>query len=469
MSKANSPRAQALAAVVLKLTQALRSGFPVEGEPWLAAGEDPNVAQHPMMDVLPRLVDPWYPLRPAEGRRRADPTPDDPPALGELLGLLKQLFDFYGWELLITGRLLRRQRWHWPEVPPLPRKLLADLERVACGLASPGQGGVEVKPAAETGPQKPQPAPSLPLPADAGSPAQETADGEINGEPSHIVILRDRAAREYAATGGRFWLAAFPADLELGRCSEHDSACGTVVEGRVALPLGCLKYLGGANLEGRGAFALVTFTVVGSQPPEEWQRFLSFAADACAALVAHPAAWARSVSRMGNPAETWIACLLFVCPAAAPYVVEKPGGCRLITQPWAASSAALRAWHTPVAAQADQDAAAPPDTPSTEATPATLPAEALPPESGDSTPEIDLEAQALALLFQHPDWSILQITNHLKVERRTPYKWPKFRRAAELAGRLKPRGPKDRTPHQGHKTDGRVEAYAPENENDEDD
>ncbi len=152
MSKANSPRAQALAAVVLKLTQALRSGFPVEGEPWLAAGEDPNVAQRPLMDVLPRLVDPWYPLRPAEGRRRADPTPDDPPALGELLSLLKQLFDFYGWELLITGRLLRRQRWHWPEVPPLPRKLLAHLERVACDLASSGQGGVEVKPAAVAAP-----------------------------------------------------------------------------------------------------------------------------------------------------------------------------------------------------------------------------------------------------------------------------------------------------------------------------
>jgi hypothetical protein len=75
-------------------------------------------------------------------------------------------------------------------------------------------------------------------------------------------------------------------------------------------------------------------------------------------------------------------------------------------------------------------------------------------------PEIDQESQALALLFQHPDWSIAKIADHLKVARNTPYKWKRFRDAAEKAGKLKPRGEKGRVPRRGHKTpDGRVEAY----------
>jgi hypothetical protein len=78
---------------------------------------------------------------------------------------------------------------------------------------------------------------------------------------------------------------------------------------------------------------------------------------------------------------------------------------------------------------------------------------------------IDLEAQGLALLFQHPDWSVPQIADHLKVNRKTPYKWKKFRNAAESQGKLKPRGPKDRKLRRGHKTrDGQVEAYADEDE-----
>ena len=108
-------------------------------------------------------------------------------------------------------------------------------------------------------------------------------------------------------------------------------------------------------------------------------------------------------------------------------------------------------------------AVAPPVTP--EVTPATIPTAAPLLASGGSTPEIDLEAQALALLFQHGDWSIAQIAKHLGVGRQTPYGWPKFRQAAELRGILKPRSAKDRTRPRGHKTsDGRVEAYADEDE-----
>jgi hypothetical protein len=83
----------------------------------------------------------------------------------------------------------------------------------------------------------------------------------------------------------------------------------------------------------------------------------------------------------------------------------------------------------------------------------------------DPGPEIDQEAQAIALLFKHKDWSVARIADYLKVGRQTPYKWKKFREAAELAGRLRPRGAKDRNPRRGHKTsDGQVEAYADEDE-----
>jgi hypothetical protein len=78
----------------------------------------------------------------------------------------------------------------------------------------------------------------------------------------------------------------------------------------------------------------------------------------------------------------------------------------------------------------------------------------------NSARKIDLEAQALALLFQQPEWSVAQIADNVSVSRTTPYKWEKFRQAAELKGLLKPRGPKAGPPRRGHKTrDGQVEAY----------
>jgi hypothetical protein len=113
---------------------------------------------------------------------------------------------------------------------------------------------------------------------------------------------------------------------------------------------------------------------------------------------------------------------------------------------------------TQVAADAPQPEPAPP-----EPTAAESPSADGAPSEADTAVTIDLEAQALALLFQHPDWSVSQIADHLHVDRKTPYKWKKFRMAAEKQGKLKPRGPKDRTPRSGHKTrDGQVEAYADE-------
>jgi hypothetical protein len=84
-------------------------------------------------------------------------------------------------------------------------------------------------------------------------------------------------------------------------------------------------------------------------------------------------------------------------------------------------------------------------------------------DSPDPTERIELEDLALSLLFKHPDWTVAQIADRLKVDRKTPYKWEKFRKAAELQGKLKPRGQKERTLRRGHKTrDGQVEAYQDE-------
>ena len=81
-------------------------------------------------------------------------------------------------------------------------------------------------------------------------------------------------------------------------------------------------------------------------------------------------------------------------------------------------------------------------------------------ESKSNACSMDPESQAIALLFKQPTWSISAIADALNVDRKTPYKWERFRQAAELSGRLKARGAKSRLPRRGHKTtDGRVEAY----------
>jgi hypothetical protein len=73
---------------------------------------------------------------------------------------------------------------------------------------------------------------------------------------------------------------------------------------------------------------------------------------------------------------------------------------------------------------------------------------------------LDPESHAIALLFRESNLSLPQIANRVGVSRQTLYDWPKFREAAERAGKLKPRGPKSPGPRRGHKSaDGRIEAY----------
>lgn len=75
----------------------------------------------------------------------------------------------------------------------------------------------------------------------------------------------------------------------------------------------------------------------------------------------------------------------------------------------------------------------------------------------------DPETHAIALLVKRPDLTIPKIAKAVGVSRQTLYGWPHFRMAAEKAGKLKPRGSRERAAPRGHKSkDGRVEAYSEE-------
>jgi hypothetical protein len=115
-------------------------------------------------------------------------------------------------------------------------------------------------------------------------------------------LLRE-AAGEYARSTGAVWLAAFPAEVLLGRCEVHDHNSGEVSGGQVALPWGCLKVLGTVNLGEGGACQLLSFSPF-YRKRDEWERFNAFAAKAGAALVAVPPAWGK-ISRAGDPTTTW--------------------------------------------------------------------------------------------------------------------------------------------------------------------
>jgi hypothetical protein len=82
-----------------------------------------------------------------------------------------------------------------------------------------------------------------------------------------------------------------------------------------------------------------------------------------------------------------------------------------------------------------------------------------------SETRVDPESLAIALVMKHPNWTIAQIASKVGVDRRTLYKWPKFRNAAKASGVLKPRGAKDQDLRRGQRTpDGQIEAWDDEDE-----
>ena len=74
----------------------------------------------------------------------------------------------------------------------------------------------------------------------------------------------------------------------------------------------------------------------------------------------------------------------------------------------------------------------------------------------DSAPELSTEARAVAVLLEHPDWSIIRIAKALGICRQTLYKFPRFKAARE-ARKSRRKGDFPR----GSKRDGKIEARDP--------
>jgi hypothetical protein len=132
-------RTQALAAITLKLVEIIRQVFPVEGLPWLKAGEKEAGALRPFLDLLPDFAKCWW-VPNDLGWQTIETCADDPPALKELVHSWQALFRHYEWGdmgVFITGKLDRRKtRWAWPDVPPLSKALLERLETAARSLST---------------------------------------------------------------------------------------------------------------------------------------------------------------------------------------------------------------------------------------------------------------------------------------------------------------------------------------------
>jgi hypothetical protein len=140
--KVVTPRAQALAAVTLKLVPVIREVFPVEGMPWSKAGEGEAVATRPFRKLLKDFAPCWWVLN-DKGRKEIEPTKVDTPELYELVHAWRDLFQHYGWvnpSVFINGRLNPiRKRWFWPDAPLLPKDKLERLERAALNVLSIAQ------------------------------------------------------------------------------------------------------------------------------------------------------------------------------------------------------------------------------------------------------------------------------------------------------------------------------------------
>jgi hypothetical protein len=132
-----SPLVQALAAVTLKMVEAIREVFPVVGRPWTKAGEDAAEATRPLALLLPRFTKCWWVPSSRTGvvYELIQPGPNDPPEVAEIIDGWLAVRDHYGWGKTFVypnGELDRRKvQWEWPGVPDIDGTLLDTLESAA--------------------------------------------------------------------------------------------------------------------------------------------------------------------------------------------------------------------------------------------------------------------------------------------------------------------------------------------------
>jgi hypothetical protein len=139
-------RVEAFAAVSLKLVEAMRQAFPVEGLPWPAAGQSEQQALQPFVDLLPGFAACWW-GRNDRGRQTLDeawqtlnPRPENPEALQALICGWLRVFSHSGWGKVgvlpyrhpLLGWLDRRETaWSWPDVPSIPASYLDEVAEAA--------------------------------------------------------------------------------------------------------------------------------------------------------------------------------------------------------------------------------------------------------------------------------------------------------------------------------------------------
>jgi hypothetical protein len=149
------------------------------------------------------------------------------------------------------------------------------------------------------------------------------------------ALLRE-ATTACAESRGRFWLIASVSD-RLQKCKDESEAGRIDETGAALFPFASLAGGGSIKIEER-FYSMLLMTRGGRAADEDMQRFHDFARRAGATLLADPCTCTWEIGTCLTPKEFWLGGLLFCAPK--PVICDS--GCRIHTQPWAASVAFLR-------------------------------------------------------------------------------------------------------------------------------
>jgi hypothetical protein len=247
----------------------------------------------------------------------------------------------YGW--LTLTRATRQLAHHLGMIPP--ERLLApyppsraDARREVEPLLD---GLVLVR-------SKPNTPPEAQVRSETFEPDRPESAGPVTNLEREVEQLLAEARRGYAGVNhDAFTLVAIPAGsnqdgARVQRCERGSPDTGQIRDGVFYWPFGSIHHFGTVTVSGRGAFALVAL----DEPSSPAVAFRDFSGRAAATLLAAAPPWMSGCRPAAAP-TTWAAAVMFVAPSALISTVEQPTGARILSNPWAASIAALRDILTP--------------------------------------------------------------------------------------------------------------------------
>jgi hypothetical protein len=254
----------------------------------------------------------------------------------------------YGWRTLT--RATRHLAHHLGVIP---------LERVVTRLpASRDEARLEVEPLLDglVFARGRQNASSQRRPtSDGGGPATAPLHPTASNQPgspaptitdlaSEVGRLQAEARANYADGQLGFTLVAVPSHLDAEgngvkgqRCAEDSPDAGQLRDGVFYWPFRSFWNLGPVTAGDRGRFVLMAFDRDGTGT----KTFREFSGRAGTALLSAAPPWA-GIGCPGDASVTWAASIIFLSPSARTQVVERATGPRILSNPWAASIAALR-------------------------------------------------------------------------------------------------------------------------------